>query len=85
MSREVPLRGIDGRSAMPTSEYRVSGMSCGHCEAAVRSEVAQIPGVNSVDVSAQTGRLIIISHAPIDASAILGAVDEAGYEAVLVA
>jgi len=70
---------------MTTSEYRVSGMSCGHCEAAVQSEVARIPGVNSVDVSAQTGRLIITSHAPIDANAVLGAVDEAGYQAVLVA
>ncbi len=70
---------------MPTSEYRVSGMSCGHCEAAVQSEVAQIPGVDDVTVSAATGRLIVTSAQPIDADAVLGAVDEAGYEAVLVA
>ena len=70
---------------MPTSEYRVSGMSCGHCEAAIRSEVAQIPGVDDVTVSAATGRLVVTSTQPIDADAILGAVDEAGYEAVLVA
>ncbi|MGO9382765.1 MAG: heavy-metal-associated domain-containing protein [Mycobacterium sp.] len=67
---------------MTTSEYRVSGMNCGHCEAAVQDEVRQIPGVDSVDVSAQTGRLVITSHLPIDANAVLGAVDEAGYEAV---
>ena len=70
---------------MPTSEYRVSGMSCGHCEAAVRSEVAQVPGIDNVTVSAATGTLIVTSAQPIDADAILGAVDEAGYEAVLVA
>lgn len=70
---------------MPTSEYRVSGMSCGHCEAAVQSEVAQIPGVQEVAVSAATGRLVVTSAQPIDADAVLGAVDEAGYEAVLVA
>ncbi|OBF61093.1 heavy metal transporter [Mycobacterium sp. 852002-51971_SCH5477799-a] len=70
---------------MPTSEYRVSGMSCGHCEAAIRSEVAQIPGVDDVTVSAATGRLVVTSTRPIDADAILGAVDEAGFEAVLVA
>ena len=70
---------------MPTSEYRVSGMSCGHCEDAVRSEVAQIPGVDDVTVSATTGRLVVTSAQPIDADAVLGAVDEAGYEAVLVA
>lgn len=70
---------------MPTSEYRVSGMSCGHCETAIRSEVAQIPGVDDVMVSAATGRLVVTSTQPIDADAILGAVDEAGYEAALVA
>lgn len=70
---------------MPTSEYRVSGMSCGHCEAAIRNEVAQIPGVGEVTVSAATGRLVVTSTQPIDADAILGAVDEAGYEAVSVA
>ena len=70
---------------MPTSEYRVSGMSCGHCEAAIRSEVAQIPGVYDVTVSAATGRLLVTSTQPIDADAILGAVDEAGFQAVLVA
>ncbi|OBB78214.1 heavy metal transporter [Mycobacterium colombiense] len=70
---------------MPTSEYQVSGMSCGHCEAAVRSEVAQIPGIDDVTVSAATGKLVVTSAQPIDADAVLGAVDEAGYEAVLVA
>lgn len=70
---------------MPTSEFRVSGMSCGHCEAAVRSEVAQIPGIDDMTVSAATGKLVVTSAQPVDADAVLGAVDEAGYEAVLVA
>lgn len=70
---------------MPTSEYRVSGMTCAHCEAAVQTEVAQIPGVEGVAVSADAGRLVVTSSVPIDADAVLGAVDEAGYQAVLVA
>jgi copper chaperone CopZ len=68
-----------------TSEYRVSGMSCGHCEAAVKSEVAQIPGVDRVEANARTGRLVVTSSVPIAADEVLSAVDEAGYEAVLVA
>jgi copper chaperone len=68
-----------------TREYQVSGMSCGHCEAAVTDEVGQIPGVDSVDVNAATGRLVVRSSLPVDASAVLRAVDEAGYRAVLVA
>ncbi len=70
---------------MATSEYRVSGMTCGHCAAAVKEEVGQIPGVDSVDVNARTGRLVVTSSVPVGANAVLGAVDEAGYEAVLVA
>ncbi len=70
---------------MTTSEYRVDGMSCGHCEAAVKDEVGRLPGVERVDVSADTGRLVVTSSVPIDAATVLGAVDEAGYEAVLVA
>jgi copper chaperone CopZ len=70
---------------MTTSEYRVSGMSCRHCEAAIQEEVCQIPGVAAVDVNARTGRLIVTSAASIDAHAVLDAIDEAGYEAVLVA
>lgn len=70
---------------MPTSEYRVSGMSCAHCEAAVEREVAELPGVEGVTVSAATGTLIVTSAVPVDPDTVLGAVDEAGYEAVLVA
>ncbi|WP_055405669.1 MULTISPECIES: heavy-metal-associated domain-containing protein [unclassified Mycobacterium] len=67
------------------SEYQVSGMSCGHCEAAVRAEVELVPGVDDVEVNARTGRLVITSSRPVDAAAVLAAVDEAGYEASLVA
>jgi copper chaperone len=70
---------------MTTSEYLVRGMSCGHCEDAIHSEVARIPGVDGVDVSARTGRLVVSSSVPIAARDVVGAVDEAGFEAVLVA
>lgn len=38
-----------------TIEYQVTGMSCGHCETALRIEVSEIPGVTDVHVSAQGG------------------------------
>ncbi|MDX2398370.1 heavy-metal-associated domain-containing protein [Microbacterium algeriense] len=66
---------------MRTSEYQVTGMSCGHCEVAIRGEVGQVPGVDSIEVSARTGRLVVTSAGPIDDDAILAAVDEAGYQA----
>ncbi|CAD5138038.1 MULTISPECIES: heavy-metal-associated domain-containing protein [Microbacterium] len=67
---------------MSTSEYQVSGMSCGHCEVAVRGEVSQVPGVENIEVSAQTGRLLVTTSSAVDDAAVLAAVDEAGYEAV---
>jgi copper chaperone len=64
---------------MTTTEFQVTGMTCGHCEAAVRSEVSRIAGVTDVEVSAKTGRLAVTSHVPVDAAAVASAVDEAGY------
>lgn len=65
-----------------TTTYDVTGMTCGHCESAVREEVGQLPGVSSVEVSAETGVLTIASDAPLDDAAVVAAVDEAGYAAV---
>ena len=45
-----------------TTEYQVTGMSCGHCETAIRSEVSEIPGVTGIEVSAQTGRLAVTAE-----------------------
>ncbi|MGO1315534.1 MAG: heavy-metal-associated domain-containing protein [Cellulomonadaceae bacterium] len=66
---------------MTTTEYTVTGMSCGHCESAVRTEVEKLPGIAAVAVSAETGLLSIESAAPLDDAQVLAAVDEAGYEA----
>lgn len=63
------------------TQYTVTGMSCGHCEHAVRSEVSQIAGVTGVEVSASTGTLVVESSAPVADADVLAAVDEAGYEA----
>lgn len=67
---------------MTTTEFQVTGMTCGHCEMSVRKEVQQVAGVEGVDVSAQTGKLIVTSEASVDAAAVIAAVDEAGYRAV---
>lgn len=67
---------------MPATEYLVSGMSCAHCEAAIRAEVSALAGVSAVEVSAETGRLEIASTIALDHSAVLAAVEEAGYTAV---
>jgi copper chaperone CopZ len=67
---------------MTTTEFQVTGMTCGHCEMSVREEVEKIAGVDAIDVSAQTGRLVVTSASAVDADAVIAAVDEAGYQAV---
>lgn len=69
---------------MSTSTYTVTGMTCGHCELSVREEVSEVPGVQSVEVSAQTGTLTVTLSEPVDDTAILDAVTKAGYSAVRV-
>jgi copper chaperone len=59
-------------------------MTCGHCESAVRSEVSKLDGVEQVDVSAASGRLVVSAAQPLSDDEVLAAVDEAGYEAVRV-
>lgn len=65
---------------MATHEYQVTGMTCGHCEASVREEVQEITGVEDIQVSAQTGKLVVTGE--VDDAAVLAAVQEAGYSAL---
>ena len=65
-----------------TNEYQVTGMTCGHCEMSVREEVDELSGVTDIQVSAQTGRLVVTSEEPLDDAQVLTAVEEAGYSAV---
>lgn len=65
-----------------TAVYKVSGMSCGHCEGAVSGEISELPGVSSVKAVASTGEVTVVSSAPLDDEAMRAAVDEAGFELV---
>lgn len=67
---------------MTTRTYTVTGMSCGHCEGAVREEVEAIDGLTVSAVSAGEGTLVVASSGGIDDAAVIAAVDEAGYAAV---
>jgi len=61
------------------STWTVAGMTCGHCVASVSEEIAEIDGVESVDVVLETGAVTVTSTTPLDRDAVEAAVDEAGY------
>jgi copper ion binding protein len=65
-----------------TTRYTVTGMTCGHCVSAVRSEVGGLPGVTDVAVDLPTGSVTVTSDAPLDEQSVSAAVQEAGYELV---
>ena len=66
---------------MSTLSFTVPGMTCGHCEAAVKGEITKIFGVTDVAVDLVT-KAVVVSGADLDQAAIFAAVDEAGFEPV---
>ncbi|MFE2182864.1 heavy-metal-associated domain-containing protein [Streptomyces sp. NPDC059455] len=63
-----------------TTVYKVTGMTCGHCEGAVTEEIGGLDGVTSVKAVASTGQVTVVSAGPLDDESVRAAVDEAGYE-----
>ena len=61
-------------------EYSVPGMTCAHCEAAVKQEVAAVNGVVGVVIDLGAKR-VSVSGEELDDAAIMAAIDQAGYDA----
>ena len=66
-------------AASVTTHVEVTGMTCGHCVAAVTEELSEIGGVECVDVVLESGVLTITSAGPLDPAEVDAAVAEAGY------
>jgi copper chaperone CopZ len=64
---------------MATTQYTVTGMTCGHCVNAVTDEVSSVEGVTDVKVVLEGGSLTVTSDSEIPFDKIAAAVDEAGY------
>ncbi|MEJ2390324.1 MAG: cation transporter [Gammaproteobacteria bacterium] len=62
-----------------STTLKVTGMTCGHCVAAVTKALENIPGVDKADVSLEKGQAIVSGEA--DSQAMVAAVKEEGYEA----
>ncbi len=66
---------------MNSLSFSVPGMTCGHCEAAVKGEISKLSGVTDVTVDLGT-KVVVVSGAGLDQASIFAAVDEAGFEPV---
>ena len=66
---------------MTETTYTVTGMTCGHCAAAVTGEVATVPGVAEVEVSVEAGT-VVVRGVEVSDERVRAALDEAGYAVV---
>ncbi len=66
---------------MQTVILKVDGMSCSHCERAVKNAVGALGGVKSVTVSLKD-KTVTVEHDPAQSSveAVKAAIIEEGYE-----
>lgn len=67
---------------MTTIQFRVPGMTCGHCEAAVTKELSALPGVTHVSVDLDTKAVVLATSDDFDLDwdVLTAAVDEAGFD-----
>ena len=61
-------------------ELKVTGMTCGHCEAAVNKTLAAVPGVTRV-VKVSRGEERVVVEGDADVQALIDAIEEEGYTA----
>ncbi|SEV83935.1 heavy-metal-associated domain-containing protein [[Clostridium] fimetarium] len=64
-------------------EFKVEGMSCSHCERAIKNALNELNGVSNTDVDL-SGKTVTVQY-DIDLVAdsdLVGAIEDAGYEVV---
>ena len=65
-----------------TTTFGVDGMTCGHCVAAVTSELTALPGVQDVTVQLTVGgssTVSVVSESPLTDAAVSKAIVKTGY------
>ena len=67
---------------MSELRFLVPGMSCRHCAAAITAEVAEAPGVETVQVEPGTNWVVVCGQ-DLDLEGIRAAVAQAGHQAEL--
>lgn len=66
---------------MTTQTYTVTGMTCGHCEQSVTTELKTLDGVTDVHVDLLAGgvsTVTVVSQQPLDDAQVVAALVEAG-------
>jgi len=67
---------------MTVTTVKIKGMTCGHCEGRVNTELGKLAGVTEVKASAATAEAVIASSSELDSEQINAAVIAAGYRVI---
>ena len=62
-----------------TITFSVPGMTCGHCESAIKQEVGAVAGVTCVVVDLET-KDVVVTGTSLARDEIVAAIDEAGFD-----
>lgn len=61
-------------------QINIEGMSCGHCVKHVENALAEVNGVDKVEVSLQDKTAVVQLKSEVDDALLKEAVEEAGYQ-----
>ena len=75
---KIPPAPIRNESPVADTTFEVPEMSCGHCVSALNDAVADVEGVESVDVDLASKLVDVEGSA--DEEAVRQAIEAAGYE-----
>ena len=65
---------------MTENTFRVEGMSCGHCKAAVEGGLTELPGVERANADVARGTVeVSYEEGTVATKDLKGAIEEAGY------
>lgn len=65
---------------MKNITLQVTGMTCGHCEKAVKGALLAVEGVENVAVELKTGKVEVQAGDQVSEQALKEAVEEQGYD-----
>lgn len=63
---------------------KTEGLHCGHCDAAVETELMKVAGVMDADANHETNTVQVECAGEVAAEALIAAVEAAGFKAISV-
>ncbi len=74
------MDAAEGEIAVTTQTFKVHGMSCAHCHAAVTKALRDVPGVTSAEVDGPKAEARVgYDPAKVTVAQLTKAVEDAGY------